>query len=193
MDQSVRSDLERRAILGVEALLQLCGDDPRREGLRNTPKRVVKAMLEMTAGMREGSPQSVLGTTFERDGYNEMVVKRGIPFTSLCEHHLMAFSGSAAIGYVPGDRVVGLSKLSRLLDLFASRLQLQERLTVQVADAIVEYLVPRGVGVVLVAEHGCSTCRGVRKAGAEMVTSALRGVMMERPEVRAEFLRLAGL
>lgn len=186
-------ELELEAVSGIRALLRLCGDEPGREGLQKTPERVVRAMMEMTAGLRNGEAKDILGTTFEKDGYDEMVVKRGIPFTSLCEHHLMPFTGHASIGYVPGERVAGLSKLSRLLDLYAARPQLQERLTVQVADAMVKHLAPKGVGVVLIAEHGCSTCRGVRKAGAEMVTSALRGAIMGDRGARAEFLRLAGV
>jgi GTP cyclohydrolase I len=187
-------ELEREALRGVRALIRLCGDNPEREGLQATPARVVAAMLEMTRGMRDDDPSRViLGATFERDGYDEMVVKRHIPFTSLCEHHLMPFTGHATVGYIPSARVVGLSKLSRLLDGYAARPQIQERLTVQVVEALVRHLEPVGAGVVLVATHNCVSCRGVRKDGAEMVTSALRGALMEKPEARAEFMRLAGV
>ena len=167
-------------------------EDPEREGLLDTPRRVINALQEMTSGYGQ-DPQEVLGTTFEKDGYDEMVVLRGIDFVSLCEHHMLPFTGTAAVGYVPGDRVVGLSKLARLVDCFARRLQIQERMTKQIADAVMEVLQPKGVGVVVAAHHSCMGCRGVRKAGADMVTSSLAGVMRKDAAARAEFLGLAGM
>lgn len=170
----------------VRRLLQHIGEDPTREGLLDTPKRVVKALTEMTAGYLL-DPAQVLGTTFG-DTCDEMIVVSPIEFTSTCEHHLLPFTGTATVGYVPGDRVVGLSKLPRLVDLFAHRLQIQERMTNQIADAIEEHLRPRGVGVILSAHHTCMSCRGVRKQGTQMTTSALRGYMKDDPKARAEFL-----
>jgi GTP cyclohydrolase I len=174
----------------VVRLLEFVGEDPAREGLRNTPARVVRALSEMTRGYSL-DPAVALGTTFVDDRCDEMVVCRGIDFTSLCEHHLLPFSGDAVVGYVPGDRLVGLSKLARLVEVYAQRLQVQERLTVQIADALTEHLAPRGVGVVVRARHSCMACRGVRKQHAEMVTSALSGFMRDDAAARAEFLALA--
>ena len=171
----------------VRRLLQFVGEDPARDGLIDTPARVVKAWAEMTAGYRQ-DPASVLCRTFDVP-YDEMVVVRAVPFVSLCEHHVLPFTGTCTIGYVPGDRVVGLSKLARLVDVFARRLQVQERLTSQIAEAIERHLAPEGVGVVVRAEHSCMACRGVSKK-AEMVTSVLLGVMRSVPEARAEFLAL---
>lgn len=170
----------------VRRLLQHIGEDPSREGLVDTPKRVVKALTEMTAGYRL-DPAEVLGTTFS-DTCDEMIVVSPIEFTSMCEHHMLPFTGRATVGYVPAERVVGLSKLPRLVDLFAHRLQIQERMTNQIADAIEEHLRPRGVGVILSAHHTCMSCRGVRKQGTQMTTSALRGYMKDDPKARAEFL-----
>ncbi len=167
-------------------------EDPEREGLQDTPRRVAAALSEMTNGYGE-DVADILGTTFETDGYDEMVVLRDIDFTSLCEHHMLPFTGTAAVGYVPGARVVGLSKLARLVDCFAHRLQIQERMTKEIADAVMEVLQPQGVGVVVSAHHSCMGCRGVRKPGASMVTSCLQGVMRENPAARAEFLALAGV
>lgn len=175
----------------VVRLLQHIGEDPTRPGLADTPGRVLRALAEMTSGYSD-DPASILARQFP-DSYDEMVIVRGVDFTSLCEHHMLAFTGTATVAYVPaeGRGVVGLSKLARLVDCYARRLQVQERLTMQVADAIEEHLQPEGVGVVLRAQHSCMGCRGVRKPGAEMVTSALRGVLRTKPEARAEFLALA--
>lgn len=173
----------------VRRLLQFIGEDPEREGLLDTPKRVVKAYAEMTAGYSE-DPAAILSTTFD-DRCDEMVMLRGIDFVSLCEHHLLPFTGTAVVGYVPGDRVVGLSKLARLVECYARRLQVQERLTNQIAYALLDHLDARGVGVVIRAHHSCMGNRGVRKPGAEMVTSAMLGVLRDDTAARAEFLALA--
>lgn len=174
---------------GIDALIRLIDPDPDRPGLRETPQRVVRAMLEYAArGQTEVA--DILATRFEED-CDEVVLVGPIEFTSLCEHHLMPFHGVGHIAYIPdGHRVVGLSKLPRLLDHFARRPQVQERLTRQVADALVEHLQPVGVGVVLVASHTCMTMRGARKPGAAMTTSATRGAFRDEPSARAELLSL---
>ena len=172
-------------IQAVETLLAEIGEDMTREGLMNTPKRVVNALREMTKGYQE-DPQQILSTTFQAE-YDEMIIIRSIPFWSLCEHHMLPFGGSATIGYIPNGRVVGLSKIARLVHCFAHRLQIQERLTVDIAKAIREYLQPLGVGVVIKASHTCMEMRGVKTKG-EMTTSCLLGIM--RGAARGEFLRL---
>lgn len=176
------------ALDGVRALLASIGEDPTREGLIDTPKRVVKALAEMTAGMNE-DPAAALGTVFN-ETCDEMVIVTDLPFVSLCEHHLLPFTGTATIGYLPAGRIVGLSKLGRVLDVYARRLQVQERMTTQIADAIASILLPHGVGVVIEAQHSCMACRGVRKPG-RMITSALRGEMLSDPDTRAEFLAIS--
>lgn len=176
---------------GVRALLRLMGEDPDREGLRDTPARVVRAYLELAE--RPGDPRELLARVFGDAAYpaDEMVAVGPIEFTSVCEHHLLPFTGNAWIGYIPGgDRVVGLSKLPRLVDHYARRPQVQERLTTQIADAIEGGLAPTGVGVVVRASHSCMGLRGVRKPGAAMTTSVLRGAMRDKPAARAEFLDL---
>lgn len=175
------------AVEAVRVLLAAIGENPDREGLRDTPARVVRALLEMTAGYCE-KPAEVLGTTFDVPT-DQLVAVRGIEFSSLCEHHLLPFTGTASIGYLPGDRVVGLSKLGRIVDTFARRLQVQERLTQEIAGAISDVLRPLGVAVVIRGHHSCMACRGVRKR-AEMVTSAMLGRFRDNPELRAEFLAL---
>jgi GTP cyclohydrolase IA len=162
-----------------------------REGLQETPMRVAKAWEFWTKGYHE-DPAQVL-KTFEdgAQGVDEMVVVKDIPFYSHCEHHMAPIFGTATIGYLPNNRIVGLSKLSRLLEVFARRLQVQERLTCQVADALMEHLQPKGAGVVIKARHLCMESRGVCQQGHHTVTSALRGYFKEQPEVRAEFLQLA--
>lgn len=160
-----------------------------REGTERTPERAASAMRELTSGY--GVEIAGLFTTFEDDGYDEMILQRGIPFVSLCEHHLLPFTGKAHVGYLPQHgRVVGLSKIARLVDAFARRLQIQERMTVEIADALEEHLDPLGVIVVVEAEHSCMACRGVRKTGVVAVTSATRGAMREKPATRAEALAL---
>lgn len=171
----------------VVRLLQWVGEDPTRDGLLDTPKRVVKAWREMTCGYAENAAD-VLGTTFDV-ACDELVAVTGIEFVSLCEHHVLPFIGTASIGYLPGARVVGLSKLGRVVDTFARRLQVQERLTQEIAMSIMHVLQPQGVAVVLRAAHSCMSCRGVRKS-SQMVTSAMYGKFRDNAELRAEFLAL---
>lgn len=172
----------------VVRLLEYIGEDPKRDGLVNTPARVVKALGEMTSGNRD-DPADILATTFAAD-CDEMVVVRNIPFYSLCEHHLLPFHGTATVGYIPTDRVVGLSKIARLVNCFGRRLQIQEQMTRQVVDAMMEYLDPVGAACVIKATHTCMAMRGIRSDG-ETVTSALAGAFLDKPEARAEFMSLA--
>ncbi len=170
----------------VADLLRALGRDPSSQHLAETPRRVVDSFAEMLTG-----PQFDL-TTFPNDeGYNELVLATALPVRSLCEHHLLPFAGVAHIGYLPGDRILGLSKLARVLDLFARDLQVQERLTQQVADWLQENLDPRGVGVVIEAEHMCMSLRGVRAAGSRTITSALHGLLRDDGRSRGEFFSLA--
>jgi GTP cyclohydrolase I len=171
----------------IKEILKAIGEDPEREGLLDTPARVVRSWGELFGGYKE-DPWAILKTVFKEGACNEMVVLRDIPFNSMCEHHMLPFLGVAHVGYIPGGYVVGLSKLARLVDCFAHRLQIQENLTTEIAEAIAEHLRPKGVAVVIEAHHQCMSCRGVRKSGTTMVTSAIRGVFREKPEVRAEFL-----
>jgi GTP cyclohydrolase I len=170
----------------VVRLLQFVGEDVKRDGLIKTPARVVKALGEMTEGYKQ-DPAEILSTTFDV-AYDEMVVLRNIQFTSMCEHHMLPFIGEATVAYIPGKRVVGLSKLARLVHCFARRLQVQERMTQQIAQAIQEHLTPQGVGVVVSAHHQCMSCRGVRQSGGKMITSTLLGAFRDDPAARAEFL-----
>lgn len=182
-------DLDRISVAVREILLAV-GEDPDREGLARTPERVAKSYAELFSGLRE-DPRRHLDVTFD-EHHHEMVVLRDIPFASVCEHHLLPFTGHAHIGYIPKGRVVGLSKLARLVEGFARRPQVQERLTSEIADAIMETLRPDGCGVVIEAVHTCMTLRGVKKPGATMVTSAMRDGFRRRPETRAEFLSFIG-
>jgi GTP cyclohydrolase I len=171
----------------VTALLRALGRDPASPHLAETPRRVARSYAELLTGRQFDL------TTFPNDeGYDELVIARDIPLQSLCEHHLLPFSGVAHIGYLPGARILGLSKLARVLELFARDLQVQERLTQQVADWLQEHLAPRGVGVVVEAEHLCMSLRGVRATGARTVTSALHGVLRSDARSRAEFFALTG-
>ncbi len=174
----------------VESILKAIGDDPSREGLAGTPRRVAQMYSEIFGGMPQ-NPVDELQVGYEL-GHREMVILRDIPFYSMCEHHLLPFSGVAHIGYVPGEdgRVVGISKLARVVDIIARRPQIQERMATEIADAIMEGLKPDGVGVVISAEHMCMTMRGIKKPGARVVTSALRGIFAKRPATRAEFMAL---
>jgi GTP cyclohydrolase I len=168
-------------------LLEALGADLSHEGLRETPRRMADAYAELL------TPTEFNLTTFPNDeGYDELVVARDIPFHSLCMHHLLPFHGVAHVGYLPGDRIIGLSKLARVVELFARDLQVQERLTTQVADWLEEHLAPKGVGVVLEAEHMCMSLRGVQKPGTRTVTSALHGLVRDDPRTRQELLTLAG-
>ena len=176
----------------MKMILSLVGDDPSREGLRDTPARVVKSWMELYAGYKI-DPKEILSTVFE-DGMHKMtdeiVMCKNIPFYSMCEHHMLPFMGKVHIGYLPKNKVVGLSKLARLVDCFGRRLQIQEKLTCQIADSIIECLEPEGVGVIIEAEHLCMQCRGVQKVGSSMVTSAMRGKFKTQSSTRAEFLAL---
>jgi GTP cyclohydrolase I len=177
-----------RVAAAVRELLLGIGEDPDREGLRDTPARVARACGEMFEGM-EADPAEILATTFDL-GHDELVLVRDIEVWSTCEHHLLPFTGVAHVGYIPArGRITGLSKLARLVDAYAKRPQVQERLTSEVADALVEHLKPQGVIVVIECEHLCMTMRGVRKPGAKTVTSAVRGVM-NNPATRAEAMSL---
>ena len=179
--------MDRQKIIeAVNALLEAIGEDPQREGLRDTPRRIADMYEEIFAGLKI-DPASYLTVGFE-ERHKEMIVLRDIPFQSMCEHHLLPFVGRAHVGYIPAGRIVGLSKLARVVDGFARRPQLQERLTSQIADTIVEALNPAGVGVVIEAEHYCMIMRGVKKPGSVMVTSAMRGLFKSNPPTRAEFL-----
>lgn len=173
----------------VEVLLRTIGEDPSRDGLRDTPGRVVKALREMTAGYAE-DPAEILSRTFDEYS-DELIILRNIDFHSTCEHHLLPFHGTAAVGYLPG-RVVGISKLARLVDVYARRLQIQEKMTVQIADTLQEILQPRGVAVVIEAAHQCMTTRGVHKPGVGLVTSRMVGAFREDPSTRREFLAVLG-
>src|SRR3954463_10724224 len=169
---------------GARLLLLGLGADLEDESLRETPRRVAAALTELL------TPVEFEATTFPNEGYDELVVARSIPFHSLCEHHLLPFQGVAHVGYLPGERIVGLSKLARVVDRFARSLQVQERLTTQVAGWLQRELAPRGVGVVIEAEHLCMSLRGVQKPGARTVTSALHGLVRDDSRTRQEFLAL---
>ncbi len=176
----------------VRTLLRWIGEDPDREGLRETPHRVVKAFQEHFKGYLV-DPADILRKTFEEvEGYDEMVVLKDISFESHCEHHMAPIIGWAHVAYLPVRRVVGISKLARLVETFAKRLQIQERMTAQIADTIAEVLQPRGVGVVIEATHHCMTTRGIHKPGSLMVTSRLLGEFKTNPETRREFLAIVG-
>jgi GTP cyclohydrolase I len=179
-----------RAEAAVRELLVAIGEDPDRDGLRDTPARVARAYAEIFAGLHT-NPDDVLQTTFE-ENYDEIVLVKDIPLYSICEHHLVPWHGRAAVGYIPGPdgRITGLSKLARVVELYARRPQVQERLTTQVADAVSKRLEPRGVIVVVEAEHLCMAMRGIRKPGSMTMTSAVRGVFKDDPRTRAEALSL---
>lgn len=174
----------------VRTLIRWAGDDPGREGLRGTPERVARAFEEYFRGY-ETDPEEILARTFEEvDGYDEMVVLQGIGFESHCEHHLAPIVGVAHVAYLPDRRVVGISKLARIVDVYARRLQIQEKMTVQIADTIDRVLAPKGVAVVVEAAHQCMTARGVRKPGVTMKTSRMLGAFRDDPSTRREFLSM---
>ncbi len=176
----------------VRTLIEWAGDDPDREGLRDTPKRVAKAYQEFFAGYKE-DPAVILGATFEETAdYDGIVVLRDIRLESHCEHHIVPILGKVHIAYLPAGRVVGISKLARLVEVFAKRLQIQEALTSQIADTIQKVLEPKGVGVVIEAAHQCMTTRGIRKPGVSMVTNRMLGTFRDDPAMRREFLDMIG-
>ena len=181
-----------RAERAIHELLIAIGENPEREGLKDTPARVARAYAELTSGLRL-EPEDVLTTTFDI-GHDEMVLVRDIELWSMCEHHLVPFTGVAHVGYIPAEsgKITGLSKLARLVDLYAKRPQVQERLTTQIADALVENLQPKGVFVLIQCEHLCMSMRGVKKAGSLTVTSAVRGLFKDNPATRAEAISFIG-
>ncbi len=193
MDKRViRVPTREEAEAAVKTLLRWAGDDPEREGLLDTPARVARAYEEFFAGYRE-DPNQYLERTFEEvAGYDEMVVLRDIPFESHCEHHLAPIIGRAHVAYLPTNRVVGISKLARVVNAFAKRLQVQEKMTAQIAECINTALKPDGVAVVIEAAHHCMTTRGVHKHGVSMVTSTLLGAFRDNIHTRAEFMAMIG-
>lgn len=191
-----RPDVERpsedEARAAVRTLLRWAGDDPDREGLLDTPDRVIRAYREWFQGYDQ-DPVDLLQRTFEEvDGYDEMVVLRDIRFESYCEHHMAPIIGKAHVGYIPTDRVVGISKLARLVNVFAKRLQVQEKMTAQVANVLMEVLRPHGVAVVVEGEHHCMSTRGVHRHGVSMVTSTMLGSFRQDPRTRKEFMDIIG-
>ena len=189
MTDWIRPVTREQAEAAVRTLIQWAGDDPDREGLVDTPARVVRSYEELFAGYA-ADPREYLRRTFDEvGGYDELVVLTRIPVVSFCEHHMLPFLGLAAVGYLPDKRVVGISKLTRVVQGFARRLQIQEKLTAEIADAICEVLQPRGVGVVIQSEHSCMTMRGVNTPGSSLTTSTLLGVVRDDPRTRQEFLQ----
>jgi len=172
----------------VKELLQEIGEDATREGLAETPERVAKSFEKLYEGYRE-DPKKVI-TVFDNEGYDEMVIAKDIDFYSVCEHHMLPFFGKAYIGYIPDNKIIGLSKLPRMIDVFSRRLQNQERLTKQIADTLMELLKPKGVGVVIKAEHLCMKARGVEKQNCEINTSSFTGLFLKNVNTRTEFLDL---
>ncbi|MHC4474831.1 MAG: GTP cyclohydrolase I FolE [Planctomycetota bacterium] len=185
--ESAAVDVERIE-KAVREILIAVGEDVEREGIKQTPQRVAKMYAELLHGMRE-DPNQHLSRLFA-ENYDEIVLLRNIPFYSICEHHLMPFIGSAHVAYLPAGSVLGVSKLARVVDCFAHRLQVQERLTDQIAEFLMSSLKPRGVAVVLEASHGCMTIRGIKKPGSLMVTSSLRGIFRRDPKSRSEIMSL---
>lgn len=181
---------ENKIQSAVASIIEAIGEDTGREGLRETPHRVAEMYTELFSGICE-DPMDVLTTTFEED-HEEMVILKDIPFYSMCEHHFLPFHGLAHIGYIPKGKVVGVSKLARVVEILARRPQMQERLTSQIADTIVEALRPHGVAVVIEAEHLCMTMRGIRKPGSKLVTSANRGIFRRKIATRSEFFSIIG-
>ncbi|MEL0114342.1 MAG: GTP cyclohydrolase I FolE [Rickettsiales bacterium] len=192
-ESNVRGDVTRSEVEeAVRKLIVWAGEDPEREGLVDTPRRVVKAFEEFFSGYSI-DPTEYLARTFEEtDGYDEMIVLRDIAFISHCEHHILPVIGKAHVAYLPNKRVVGISKLARVVEAFAKRLQIQERMTAQIANAIEEALQPRGIAVVIEAEHQCMTTRGVMKPGVSMVTSRMLGAFREDAKTRLEFESIIG-
>jgi GTP cyclohydrolase I len=185
-----RRPSEAEAEAAVRTLIEWAGDDPDREGLRETPARVARAYRELFAGY-EADPRAYLERTFDEvGGYDELVLLRDIRVVSFCEHHMLPFLGRAHVGYLPSNRVVGISKLARVVHGFARRLQIQEKLTAEIAEAIQDILKPKGVGVVIVSEHSCMTMRGVNTPGAQLTTSHLLGEVRDDPRTRQEFFEL---
>lgn len=173
----------------IRRILTFIGEDPEREGLRETPQRIERMLRELTEGYNMSLEKVINGAIFDSD-YSEMVVVRDIDFYSLCEHHLLPFFGKVHVGYVPAGKIIGLSKIPRIVDMFSKRLQVQERMTEEIANAIEKSINPMGVGVVVEGYHLCTAVRGVKKINAYMVTSAMLGVFRKDPKTRSEFLSL---
>ena len=191
-DSHLGTATREQAEAAVRTLMEWIGEDPDREGLLGTPGRVARAYRELFSGFDE-NPKEILRRTFEEvDGYDEMVVLRDIRFESHCEHHILPVIGRAHVAYLPSRRVIGISKLARIVDIYARRLQIQEKLTVQIADTIDEVLKPKGVAVVVEAAHECMTTRGVHKSGVSMVTSRMTGDFRSDASTRREFLNIIG-
>ncbi|RAK56997.1 GTP cyclohydrolase I FolE [Phenylobacterium deserti] len=190
MSENKSRPTQADAEAAVRTLIEWAGDDPNREGLLETPKRVAKAYRELFAGY-DVDPREYLARTFDEvGGYDELVVLKDIPVVSMCEHHMLPFLGKAHVGYLPRNRVVGISKLARVVHGFARRMQIQEKLTAQVAEAIQDILQPKGVGVVIVSEHSCMTMRGVNTPGTRLTTSHLLGEVRDDSRTRQEFFEL---
>ena len=179
----------KEAEKAIKTILGYIEEDPSREGLEDTPSRVVNSWDEIFSGYHQ-NPKEVLSSTFNGEGYDGIVLLKDIEFHSICEHHLQPFTGSAHVAYIPTDRIVGISKLARIVDVHSRRLQNQERITKDVADDLEEHLSPLGCAVIIEATHGCMRCRGVKKQNATMTTSAMRGVFFDKPEARSELMRL---
>ena len=191
VESAPKCDVPAEVAEAVRTMIRWAGDDPTREGLLDTPRRVARAWREYFRGYAE-DPAVHLSRTFEEvGGYDQLVVLKDIRFVSFCEHHMLPVVGVAHVGYLPTDRVVGISKLARVVRGYAKRLQIQEKMTAEIASAIEEVLRPQGVGVVIEAEHSCMTLRGVNVPGAKLTTSTLLGVVKDDPRTREEFLRLA--
>ena len=190
VDSAAARPTRAEAEAAVHTLIRWAGDNPEREGLVDTPKRVVKAYEEWFAGY-DVDPVEMLQRTFEEtEGYDEIVLLRDIRFESFCEHHMAPIIGRAHVAYLPSTRVVGISKLARLIEIFAKRLQIQEKMTAQIANTLDEVLQPKGVGVWIEAQHQCMTTRGIHKPGVNMVTSRLLGAFRSNPDTRREFLAM---
>lgn len=192
ISQKMRGDLSRSNSVEehVADLLRLIGDDPSREGLRQTPKRVARSYQSLFSGYSKNLEEIV--TVFDNEGYDEMVISKDIEFFSTCEHHILPFLGKVHIGYIPDQKIIGLSKIPRLIEVYSRRLQTQERLTSQIAEGLMTILQPKGVGVVIDAQHLCMMARGVQKQNAVVTTSAVRGNFKKNLNTRSEFLRLIG-
>ncbi len=190
--KKIRRPSRRKAEQAVETLLRWAGEDPTREGLVDTPKRVAAAYEDWFSGYTEDPVQFLQRTFEEVEGYDEMIVLRDITFESHCEHHMAPIIGVAHVGYLPSNKVVGISKLARVVEAFARRFQVQEKLTAQIANCIEDVLKPRGVGVVIDASHQCMTTRGIHKSGVSMVTSQMLGAFRKDARTRTEFLTMIG-
>ena len=179
----------KKILLEIEKDSAVDSNGKLREGLRNTPKRVVESWKELYSGYNQ-DPKETLNATFNGEGYDGLVLLKDIDFYSTCEHHMLSFQGAAHVAYIPTDRIVGISKLARIVDMYARSLQIQERITTQVADALEKHLKPLGAAIIIEAKHECMGCRGIKKSNATMTTSAMRGVFFDKAEARSELMDL---